>query len=121
MLDTIRPVINTGPPSGGANQVSGVSAARPVANQPGLQALTTASQTETNQTAAETAAKKSAAASQPGASLNGLEISLKFRTDEETGATTIFVVDRQTKKVLRTIPFSELNKISVGELINLTA
>jgi len=48
-------------------------------------------------------------------------ISLQFRADEQTGKMTIFVVDRASKRVLRSIPASELHKLQAGDLLKLTA
>ncbi len=48
-------------------------------------------------------------------------ISLQFRADEQTGKMTIFVVDRASKQVLRSIPASELHKLQAGDLLKLTA
>lgn len=47
-------------------------------------------------------------------------VSLHFRVDDKTNDVTIFVVDRQSKKVLRAIPAAELQKMAVGELLKLT-
>jgi uncharacterized FlaG/YvyC family protein len=52
---------------------------------------------------------------------NGAEVSLHFRVDNETRDVTVFVVDRQSKRVLRSIPANELAKLQVGELLKLTA
>lgn len=48
-------------------------------------------------------------------------ISIHFRVDNETNDVTIFLVDRKTKKVLRSIPASELQKMQVGDILKLTA
>ena len=61
-------------------------------------------------------------ATQPQAMVsNAANISLKFRVDEETREVTIFVVDRSSKKVIRSIPPGELAKMRAGELLKLTA
>lgn len=52
---------------------------------------------------------------------NMSNISLQFRVDEKTKDVTIFVVDRKSKKVLRSIPSSELAKLRAGDLLKLTA
>ena len=55
-------------------------------------------------------------------SANSLEnISLHFRVDEETNNVTIFLVDRKSHKVLRSIPAAELQKMQIGDLLKLTA
>jgi hypothetical protein len=54
--------------------------------------------------------------------LNSLEnISIHFRVDEETSNVTIFLVDRKSHKVLRSIPAAELQKMQIGDLLKLTA
>lgn len=57
--------------------------------------------------------------SKPNGSLSN--ISIHFRVDDETNDVTIFLVDRKTKKVLRSIPASELQKMQVGDILKLTA
>ena len=52
---------------------------------------------------------------------NMSEISLQFRVDEETKDVTIFVIDRKSKKVIRSIPANELAKMRAGDLLKLTA
>jgi len=52
---------------------------------------------------------------------NDSNVSLLFRVDEKTNETTIYLVDRESKKVLRTIPPGELAKLSAGEILKLTA
>lgn len=52
---------------------------------------------------------------------NGADVSLHFRVDEKTRDVTVFVVDRRSKQVLRSIPASELAKLQAGELLKLTA
>jgi uncharacterized FlaG/YvyC family protein len=48
-------------------------------------------------------------------------VSIYFRTDNKTSEVTIFVVDRDSKRVLRSIPASELQKLQAGDLLKLTA
>jgi uncharacterized FlaG/YvyC family protein len=52
---------------------------------------------------------------------NGSDITIHFRVDEETKDLTVFIVDRESKRVLRSIPSDELNKLSAGDLLKLTA
>ena len=72
----------------------------------------TASQAESKPAAAE---KKAAPAS------SGQNISLRFQVDDKTNDVTIFVVDHQAQKVLRTIPPGEMSTLSPGELLKLSA
>ena len=52
---------------------------------------------------------------------NGSNVSIHFRVDEKTNDLTVFVVDRKSKKVIRSIPANELSKLSVGELLKISA
>ena len=52
---------------------------------------------------------------------NASNIALQFRVDEKTKDVTVFVVDQVSKKVLRSIPASELAKLGAGELLKMTA
>lgn len=48
-------------------------------------------------------------------------ISILFRMDDKTNSFTIFLIDRKSRKVLRSIPASELRKMQIGDLLKLTA
>ena len=48
-------------------------------------------------------------------------VSVHFRINDETNELTVFVVDRENKKILRTIPASEFSKLNGGEILQLTA
>jgi len=52
---------------------------------------------------------------------NGSDLTIHFKIDEETKDLTVFIVDRESKRVLRSIPSDELNKLSAGDLLKLTA
>jgi len=67
--------------------------------------------------------KPARAAETPSAPLvgNSSNVSLQFRVDDKTNDVTVFVVDRQSKKVIRSIPSSELSKLQAGDLLKLTA
>ena len=52
---------------------------------------------------------------------NVSNVSIHFRLDDKTHELTLFVVDRKSKRVLRSIPASELHKLKAGELLKLTA
>lgn len=47
-------------------------------------------------------------------------VSIHFRVDDKTSNVTVFLVDRKSKKVLRSIPASELQKLQIGDLLKLT-
>ncbi len=52
---------------------------------------------------------------------NGSNVTIHFKVDEKTNALTVFVVDRKSKRVLRSIPPGELGKLQAGDLLKLTA
>lgn|GEM_PF-2916680 len=88
--------------------------------------LTTAQLETLNQarlTASRTATLQTEAKAKPEVEiLNSLEnISIHFRLDDETSSVTIFLVDRKSHKVLRSIPAAELQKMQIGDLLKLTA
>ena len=97
----------------------GTSAARAAAVS-----ITASSQTPDMQAAdsAKLAQERAAATKQPAAMIsNGSNITMRFRVDEKTGSTTIYLVDRTTKRVLRSIPSGEMSKLSAGEIVRLSA
>lgn len=49
------------------------------------------------------------------------DVYLRFQVDEQTRDVTVFVVDRSSRSVLRTIPPDELNKLRAGDLLELFA
>ncbi len=52
---------------------------------------------------------------------NNSNLTLRFLVDEKTNDLTVFVVDRNSKRVLRSIPAAELSKLNSGDLLKLTA
>lgn len=52
---------------------------------------------------------------------NGSNVTIHFRVDDETKELTMFVVDQKSKRVLRSIPDGELQKLQAGDLLRLTA
>ncbi len=44
---------------------------------------------------------------------------LKFKIDEKTKDVTILILDRETRKVVRSIPPEEISKLEPGELLEL--
>ena len=46
---------------------------------------------------------------------------LRFQVNEDLHNVTVYVVDRATKKVVRTIPPDEANKLQTGDLVTLLA
>jgi len=49
------------------------------------------------------------------------EINVRFRIDEKTRDVTVFMLNRATREVIRTIPPSELAKLTPGDIVNLFA
>jgi hypothetical protein len=51
---------------------------------------------------------------------NGDNVSIRFRVDRQTNNITVFIVDRISKRVLRSIPPEEVGKLNAGDLIEIT-
>ncbi len=49
------------------------------------------------------------------------DIQLKFQVNDETKQVTVYVVDRESKRVIRSIPPDELNNLQAGDLVELLA
>ena len=49
------------------------------------------------------------------------DVSIHFRVDDKTKDVTVFLVDRKSKKVLRSIPASDLSKLQISDLLKMTA
>ncbi len=47
------------------------------------------------------------------------DVSLKFRVDAKTNEVSILILDRASRKVLRTIPPDEMKRMDPGELLEL--
>ena len=52
---------------------------------------------------------------------NNSEVFLRFRVDGASHQITVFVIDRVSKRVLRSIPPEELDKLKAGDLLELFA
>lgn len=50
-----------------------------------------------------------------------VDISLKFQVDAETQDVTILILDRASRRVVRTIPPEEMSSLDPGELLQLFA
>lgn len=48
-------------------------------------------------------------------------ISIHFQVDDESKELTVFVIDRDSRRVIRSIPASEFSKLQAGDLLKLTA
>ena len=55
----------------------------------------------------------------PAAPQGQSNIRLVFKVDEKTNQVTVLVVDKETQKVIRSIPFDEQAKLRQGELLEL--
>jgi uncharacterized FlaG/YvyC family protein len=49
------------------------------------------------------------------------DINVRFRIDQKTQDVTVFLLNQQTREVIRTIPPGEISKLKPGDLINLFA
>lgn len=71
-----------------------------------------------SETAQQSAVAASTLVSKPATAAGSVSVS--FRIDDDTNELTVYVVDRENKKVLRTIPSSEFSKLSAGDILQLT-
>jgi uncharacterized FlaG/YvyC family protein len=62
----------------------------------------------------------SAAPDKPAAG-NPMTIDVRFRIDQKTQDLTVFLLNRATREVIRTIPPGEQAKLTPGDLVNLFA
>jgi uncharacterized FlaG/YvyC family protein len=44
---------------------------------------------------------------------------LRFKVDENTNDVTVYVLDRSSRQVLRTIPADQMKKLQSGDLLDL--
>lgn len=49
------------------------------------------------------------------------EVELKFVPDEESNQITVYVVDKESRNILRSIPPEEIGKLDAGDLLELAA
>ena len=68
---------------------------------------------------AQAAQEKAAKTNQPIS--RGDNVVVRFRVDHQTNDVTVFIVDRASKRVLRSIPPEEVGKLQAGDLLELTA
>ena len=133
--NSINPIGAVQPVESGASAQPLVHAEASGASKPGAPAqakATTPTQADALAQVEAAVASKSAAQTDPKPAKsdneksalpvgNGSDITIHFRVDEKTKDLTVFVVDRKSKRVLRSIPANELNNLSAGDLLKLTA
>jgi uncharacterized FlaG/YvyC family protein len=49
------------------------------------------------------------------------DLAIKFKVDPETNEVTLLILDKQSQKVVRTIPAEEMEKLKPGDLLELFA
>jgi hypothetical protein len=49
------------------------------------------------------------------------DVVLRFNVDRETHEVTVYIMDRASRQIIRTIPPEELSKLKAGDLIELMA
>jgi hypothetical protein len=87
--------------------------------KPGAPAPVDASAAAAKQEALAAAQEK--AASKPVLPVKrGGDVAIRFRVDRQTNNVTVFIVDRVSKRVLRSIPPEEVGKLHAGDLLELT-
>ena len=133
--NSINPIGAVQPVESGISAQSQAHAEASGASKPGAPAqakVTTQGQADTSAQVEASVAAKPAAQPEPKPARsddekstlpvgNGSDITIHFRVDEDTKDLTVFLVDRKSKRVLRSIPANELNNLSAGDLLKLTA
>ena len=75
-----------------------------------------------SQAAAQQAQAAQEKAAKPNLPISrGDNVVVRFRVDRQTNNVTVFIVDRASKRVLRSIPPEEVGKLQAGDLLELTA
>jgi len=59
--------------------------------------------------------------STPAAQPRPSDVVLRFNVDRETHEVTVYIMDRASRQIIRTIPPDELSKLKAGDLIELLA
>jgi len=89
-----------------------------------LSKMKSSAQTESEMQAQLVAARKEKAQVDTQTEVNNADslanVSIHFRVDDKSNNVTVFLTDRKSKKVLRSIPASELQKLQIGDLLKLT-
>jgi uncharacterized FlaG/YvyC family protein len=118
---TINSVSSTQPVSGGAivRLQSGPGPAAQAAQQ--VQVAQQSQVKATQQAAQQDQAAAPAPANDKPVMTNTADFALRFRVDEETRQVTVFVIDKASRRVLRTVPPEEFSKLKAGDLFELTA
>ena len=103
------------------SSIKPISSVRP-AESTALSKTPAPSQTETQLQSNAARKAKAEAEAKIQADETGIlaNVSIHFRVDEKTDNVTVFLVDRKTKKVLRSIPANELQKLQIADLLKLT-
>jgi len=92
----------------------------PLESNVGGSAGYSSSAVEKKQTSGETS--QAALTSQSGQVQHSMkDVELKFVQDKDTNKMMVFVVDKTSKHVLRSIPPEELDKLSAGDLMEIVA
>ncbi|NLF49711.1 MAG: flagellar protein FlaG, partial [Leptolinea sp.] len=68
----------------------------------------------------KTAVKQQEARAAYGANVPGNNTRLQFRVDEKTNDVTILIKDKDTDKVIRTIPPEAIKDIPAGQLMSIS-
>jgi hypothetical protein len=134
-ISSIRPAdagAGMPPQAAPAPQAAAAPKAEPAAPRPGAPPMTESTLAKTTVPAqVDPAALKAGAPAQPKVEKpeekplipvnNGDNVAIHFKVDAKTHNITVYVIDRETRRVLRSIPPEELNKLQTGDLLELTA
>ncbi len=96
------------------------TAAKQGAQAPDQVELTAQSQVALKQNDQKKSADTQAKSDLPISNKTG-NLTIRFSVDEKTKDVTLFIIDKASKRVLRSIPSEDLNKMQAGDLLQLLA
>ena len=103
------------PPLDSINQVSAVGSPTDSAAQQFL-----AGQPRSLQPPPEAAAQPVSAPEKPAreksAAISMREVTLRYKVDPDTQAVSLLIIDRQSRKIIRTVPAEELARLGVSQI-----
>jgi uncharacterized FlaG/YvyC family protein len=122
VTNTENPVYRPAPSGNGSNGSAGPASSGIIVSQPETQE-TSIQAVKNDRTNVQPQQKLSPEETEKAALpiTNNSNVFLKFKVDENSRNITVYVIDRETKRVLRSIPPEEMNKLQTGDLLEMIA
>jgi uncharacterized FlaG/YvyC family protein len=98
-----------------------INSISPVVQDPrsAVQAAASRSETAKPELQPKNAAVEPVVTEEQGKVSKNPDVQMMFQVDEKTKDLTVFILDRSSKEVIRTIPPDEVNKLKAGDLVSL--